>query len=77
LIPHNQEYYDVAGGGGALFTIGETGGKLLILRTHLNNLGNPLSNDPYFYSETGDSLRNLNIRIKSYNEFVGLFTGNT
>ena len=46
------------------------------MRTHLNILGDPLSNDPYFYSESGDSLRNLHIRIKSYNEFVGLFTGN-
>ena len=26
LNPHNQEYFDVAGGGGALFTIGERGG---------------------------------------------------
>jgi hypothetical protein len=26
LNPHNQEYFDVAGAGGALFTIGETGG---------------------------------------------------
>jgi hypothetical protein len=42
----------------------------------MNNFGDPLSNDPYIYSEA-DSLRNLDILIKSYNEFVGLFTGNT
>jgi len=47
------------------------------MRTHLDNLGNPLTNDPYIYSETGESLRNLHILIKSYNQFVGLFTGNT
>jgi hypothetical protein len=44
----------------------------------MNNVGNPLplSNEAYIYSEA-DSLRNLDILIKSYNEFVGLFTGNT
>lgn len=47
------------------------------MRTHMNHLGDPLLNDPYFYSETGDSLKNLHIRITSYNQFVGLFTGNT
>jgi hypothetical protein len=43
----------------------------------MNNGGNLVSNEPYIYSEAGDSLRNLDILIKSYNEFVGLFTGNT
>ena len=47
------------------------------MRTHLDNAGNPLTNDPYMYSETGESLRNLHILIKNYNQFVGLFTGNT
>lgn len=39
-------------------------------------LGNPVLNDPIFYSEAGEVLRNLHIRILSYNKFVGLFTGN-
>jgi hypothetical protein len=47
------------------------------MRTHLDNFGDPLSDDAYIYSEAGDSLRNLDILIKSYNEIVGLFTGNT
>jgi hypothetical protein len=49
------------------------------MRTPLNSNGNLLfnANEPYIYSEAGDSLRNLDILIKSYNEFVGLFTGNT
>jgi hypothetical protein len=49
------------------------------MRTQLNSNGDPLlnPNDPYIYSEAGDSLRNLDILIKSYNEIVGLFTGNT
>jgi hypothetical protein len=42
----------------------------------MNILGDPVLNDPFFYSEVGDSLRNLHIRIISYNQFVGLFTGN-
>jgi hypothetical protein len=34
--PHNQEYFDVSGGGGALFTIAENGGRLIIMRTNMN-----------------------------------------
>jgi hypothetical protein len=48
----------------------------LITRTHLDNFGDPLSDDAYFYSEAGDSLRNIDILIKSYNQICGLFTGN-
>ncbi len=67
----------MVGGGGAIFTIGATGGQLLIMRTRMNNVGDPVSNDPYFYSEPGEILRNLHIRIISFNEFIGLFTGNS
>jgi hypothetical protein len=68
LTPHNQEYFDVPGGGGALFTIGrQATGYLLITRTHLDNNGDPTSTDPFKYYETGGALRNLHIRIINYN----------
>ena len=46
------------------------------MRTQMNMLGDISLNDPYIYSEAGESFRNLHIRIISYNQFVGLFTGN-
>jgi hypothetical protein len=75
-FPHNQEYFDVSGSGGALFTIAENGGKLIIMRTHMDSQGDPVSTEAYIYSESGDSLKNLHIRINDYNSIVGLFAGN-
>jgi hypothetical protein len=39
--PQNQEYCDLLGAGGALFTIGGRFGSLLITRTRLDNNGDP------------------------------------
>ncbi len=64
----------MTGGGGALFTISGSAGKLLIIRTHMDSAGNPSSNEAYIHSETVDKFKSLHFRIISYNQIIGLFS---